>query len=276
MSPQSPSEPSMPLPNTTFFRLIPEVRLPQRADRSAAGTLPTRASRYCDAVTTAASYGWWVFPPMDFSLLWDGDSVFWCWDGEPEWQPLSAVQFPDFANRFDAMVPDGIQGCSPPLLTVLPEPGLVQIWSGLMARTAPGWSLLVRPLANLSNGGGFSLFEGIVEFDQWFGPLFTNLRLTRTDQPVRFSSAFPLAQIQPLPRIAYAEDTLNAVDYVEHPQDFTDADWDEYKRTIVEPNSDPDRPYGAYAVAARRRRKTMCPWEGARQNPTLKETANPT
>jgi hypothetical protein len=266
----------MPLPNTTFFRLIPEVRLPQRADRSAAGTLPTRASRYCDAVTTAASYGWWVFPPMDFSLLWDGDSVFWCWDGEPEWQPLSAVQFPDFANRFDAMVPDGIQGCSPPLLTVLPEPGLVQIWSGLMARTAPGWSLLVRPLANLSNGGGFSLFEGIVEFDQWFGPLFTNLRLTRTDQPVRFSSAFPLAQIQPLPRIAYAEDTLNAVDYVEHPQDFTDADWDEYKRTIVEPNSDPDRPYGAYAVAARRRRKTMCPWEGARQNPTLKETANPT
>jgi hypothetical protein len=38
-----------------FYRLIDEARFPQRADRSAAGTLPTRAYRYCDAVTTATS-----------------------------------------------------------------------------------------------------------------------------------------------------------------------------------------------------------------------------
>ena len=32
----------------TFHRLIPTARLPQRADRSAAGMLPTRAFRYCE------------------------------------------------------------------------------------------------------------------------------------------------------------------------------------------------------------------------------------
>jgi hypothetical protein len=251
------------LPYATFYRLIDDARLPQRADRSAAGTLPTRASRYCDAVTAASSFGWWVFPPMDFSLLWDGEEIYWSWADAPEWQVLTAVQFPDFAGRFDEVAPAAIQGCSPPFLTVLPEPGLVQIWTGLVARTAPGWSLLIRPLANLPNKGGYALYEGIVETDQWFGPLFTNLRLTRTHQPVHFSAGFPLAQVQPLPHLVYADQTLESIEYVPQLEDFTDADWNDYNQTVVVPNSNPDRPHGNYAVAARRRRKSACPFAGA-------------
>jgi hypothetical protein len=250
----------------TFYRLIPEAHLPQRADRSAAGTLPTRASRYCDAVTTASSYGWWVFPPMDFSLLWDGEAIFWNWGEQTEWLPLTAAQFPDFARRFDAMAPETMQGCSPPFLTSVPEPGVVQLWSGLIAKTAPGWSLLVRPLANMPHGGGFSLYEGIIETDQWFGPLFTNLRLTRTHQPVRFSADFPLLLVQPVPRIAYAEETLSAVAQIGSLAEFSDADWQDYNRTVVIPSADPDRPHGAYAVAARRRRRSGCPFQAQSTN----------
>ena len=53
-----------PEPLLQFHRLIEQAHVPQRADRAAAGTLPTRAYRYCDAVTSAAGYGWWVFPPL--------------------------------------------------------------------------------------------------------------------------------------------------------------------------------------------------------------------
>ena len=56
------------------------------------------------------------------------------------------------------------------------------------------------------------MYEGIVETDRWFGPLFTNLRFTRTDVPVRLRADFPLAQVQPLPRLAYADSTLAATD----------------------------------------------------------------
>jgi hypothetical protein len=52
----------------------------------------------------------------------------------------------------------------------------VQIWSGLIARTAPGWSLLIRPPANLPRLPGLDAYEGLVETDRWFGPLFTNHR----------------------------------------------------------------------------------------------------
>jgi hypothetical protein len=194
---------------------------------------------------------------MDFSLLWDGHEVFWLYDELKTWMPLNAVQFPGLSARFDAAAPAASQGCSPPFLTVLPEPGLVQIWSGLLARTAPNWSLLIRPLANLHSRGGFELFEGIIETDRWFGPLFTNMRLTRTDTPIQFRHDYPLAQLQPLPRIAYAEETLNSTSLIAAPEAFTDQDWADYHQHVVRPNDDLDRPPGGYAVIARRRRR--CP-----------------
>lgn len=251
------SEAPSATPILTFYRLIEQARLPQRADRSAAGTLPTRATRYCDAVTSASAFGWWLFPAMDFSLLWDGEDVFWSF--QEHWLPLTAAQFPHQSARFDAAAPETLKGCSPPFLTALPEPGTVQIWSGLFARTAPEWSLLVRPLANLPPSGGFALYEGIVETDRWFGPLFTNLRLTRSHMPVRFRADFPLAQVQPLPRFVYADETLDAGAVVPDLGGLTPTDWDDYTRSVVHPNDDPVRPAGLYAVAARRRRKGVCP-----------------
>src|ERR1700722_232250 len=247
-------------PLLQFHRLIEQARPPQRADRAAAGTLPTRAYRYCDAVTSAAGYGWWVFPPMDLQLIWDGHDLFWHFDGAPDWIPLSpSAQFPDFSGAFDNVAPETLRGCAPPFLTALPEPGALQIWTGLMARTAEDWSLLIRAPANLPTPGGYSLYEGIVETDRWFGPLFTNLRFTRSHTPLRLRADFPFAQIQPLPRIAYSEATLHATSTTADMAGLTASDWANYQTTIATPNDCPDRALGAYAVGARRRSRNHCP-----------------
>ena len=105
---------------------------------------------------------------------------------------LKAAQFPDFAKQFDAAAPAGIEGFSPPFLASLIEPGIVQIWSGLVVRTAPGWSLLVRAPANLVRNPGYESYEGIVETDRWFGPLFTNIRLTQDPCADRVRRRLPL------------------------------------------------------------------------------------
>src|SRR5208282_6326398 len=89
-----------------------------------------------------------------------------------------------------------------------------------------------------------SEFTGIVETDRWFGPLFTNLRLTRTHKPVHLRADFPLLQVQPLPREAYAEQTLNTTDIVPDMSGMSDEDWSEYQATIVTPTENPDRPFG--------------------------------
>jgi hypothetical protein len=140
------------------------------------------------------------------------------------------------------------------MLTALPEPGTLQIWTGLMARTRPNWHLLLRAPANLPTPGGFTLYEGIVASDQWFGPLFTNLRFTRTHVPVRLRPDFPLIQAQPVHRMTYDNITLNAMTMVADMSRMESIDWDDYRTTIVLPNRQPERPYGGYAVETRKRR----------------------
>ncbi len=244
-------------PVVHFHRLIEQARVPIRADRSAAGTLPARALRYCEAVTSAAGFGWWVFPPIDLTLMWDGDSIFWLY--QDEWLALTTAQFPGFSRAFDAAAPADLAGCAPPFLTVLPEPGTLQIWTGLIARTAPDWSLLIRPPANLALQGGYALYEGIVEADRWFGPLFTNLRFTRSHTPVRLTADFPLAQVQPIPRHAYSDTTLASIALTPTLAALSSAEWDSYRVSIAEPSSRPNRPFGAYATETRKRRRGLCP-----------------
>lgn len=243
------------VPRATFFRMIPEARMPQRADRAAAGTLPTRAFRYCEPVVTASAFGYYVFSPIDFSLLWDGHEITWTYDGAEGWLPLRIAQFPHFAAHFDAHVPDEIRGFSPPFLGAFQEPGLLQLWSGLVMRTAPGWSTLVRPCANLPRPSGYELYEGVIDTDRWFGPLITNLRLTRTDVPITFRTDFPLFQAQPLPRAALDDQALNGYELVPGLDDLRPEDWDDFYDTVVRPNVMENRPHGQYAAAARKRRR---------------------
>lgn len=245
-----------PAPEFRFFKLIETAVAPTRADRGALGALPVNAYRYCDAITTASAFGWYLHAPMDFALLFDGREVFATWDGCGGWFPLDRVQFPGFADKFDASVPDHIRGLSPPFLARLPVPGAVQIWSGLIARSSPGWSTLIRPCANVPLTKGFDAFEGIVETDHWFGPLFINIRVLRTGVPIEIVQDSPLAMVQPIPQLAYSEPTLRAP-HVMGLSDLCDADWENYRNTGVRPPHGQGK--GRYAVDIRRRRRSETP-----------------
>ena len=91
--------------------------------------------------------------------------------------PSQKSTVPGFADYFDKTAPADMQSFSPSFLAAFKEPGVVQIWSGLIARTAPEWSLLIRSPVNLAHSQGYEHYEGIIETDRWFGPLFTNVRL---------------------------------------------------------------------------------------------------
>jgi hypothetical protein len=247
-------------PIVRFHKMTDHGRAPIRADRSAMGTLPMRAVQYCEALTSATGYGWWVFPPINLDLLWDGSDIFWRCDEVPEWMPLqTAAQLPDYVDEFDRFAPPELKGCSPPFLTALPEPGAVQLWTGLIAQTAPNWHLLVRSPANLPQAGGVAVFEGIIETDRWFGPLFANMRFTRSHIPVHLRSDYPLIQVQPVPRHSYSSEILDQFEVTPGPADLTVEHWNAYYDTIVEPNTRPNRPFGSYAAVARRGRKQALP-----------------
>ena len=243
-------------PLVRFHRLIDRARPPERADRSAGGLLPTRAFRYCEAVTTASAFGYYVFPPISFSLHWDGEDMAWTYDGSEDWFPLRTAQFPGFSAEFDQAAPEHIRGYSPPFIAALPEPGVVQVWSGLLARTRPEWSLLIRPPVNIPRRGRYELFEGVIESDRWFGPLFTNIRLTRTDEPVTFDADYPLFQVQPLHRSIYGDEKLNDFACTAGLQALSDDDWADYAAVAAKDRDGTICPLGHNAAQIRRRRRS--------------------
>lgn len=248
-----------PAPAVTFYTAVPGCRTPMRADPSVLGTLPARGFQYCEALRAASSFGWYVFPPIDFTLQWDGSRVLWTYRGAKAWYPLTSAQFPGYQAEFDRVAPSRLRGFSPPFLSAGLEPGIIQVWSGLMIESAENWSVLVRPPANLPRHLAYDLYEGIVETDRWFGPLFTNIRLIKTDVPIHFSTEIPLVQVQPLHRSTYAEEVSNNFGLVANAAEFSGETWSRYEQTIVKPNLDPQRPVAAYATTVRRRRKSGCP-----------------
>jgi hypothetical protein len=248
-----------PNPAVTFYRAVPGCRAPIRADASVLGTLPSRGFQYCEALRAASSFGWYVFPPIDFTLQWDGADILWTYRGAKAWYPLTSAQFPGFQALFDKQAPQHLRGYAPPFLTAVPEPGIVQVWTGLFVASAENWSILVRPPANLPRSLAYDQYEGIVESDRWFGPLFTNVRLVKTDVPIHFDTETPILQVQPLHRATYAEEVSNRLGVVPGMAEFSAETWSRYEESLVKPNQESVRPIGTYAAEVRKRRRGVCP-----------------
>lgn len=252
----------MPAPNqstVTWYRVYQDGVPPMRADKSALGTLPTMAYRHCEPVRTASGFGWYVFPPESIRLRWDGSDV-WCDEGGT-WAPLQQVDLPGVVDYWDEHAPAELTGCVPSFLSRMAIPGFVQVWSGLLCSTAPGWSVLVRPLVNVPVSRKFRCFEGIVEGDS-FGPfpLFVNLQLLATDTVIELPKIFPLFQVQPLPQATYRDETHSVVQkeglgVQENGELALSAEaWAGYRASIrIENYKEPEA--GRYTIATRKRSK---------------------
>lgn len=249
-------------PLATFHQLARSGLVPMRADRSALGTLPTAALQYCEAVTSASAFGWYAFPPISFHVQCDGRDFIWTTDEGESWSPLRSEHLPAFDEEFDRAAPANLAGLAPPLLTALPQPGVLQVWTGAVVRTRPGWSLLIRPPANLARSRDYEAYEGIIETDRWFYPLFINLRVIAADRPIFFDRHEPLLQAQPLMRATYEEDELRSAVVVEGIEKLSAADWADYQAALAPRADDPLLAPGRYARAVRKRQS-----EGAARCP---------
>jgi hypothetical protein len=190
---------------------------------------------------------------MRFYVQFDGAGFVWTHDDAESWFPITSEHFPGFDQIFDALAPSDVRGLAPPFLSTLPQPGFLQIWTGILIRTLPGWSVLVRHPANLPHSRDYEMYEGIVETDRWFYPLFVNVRVTACDRPIRFDPATPLLQVQPLNRATYSESTLRSAVFLDGLESLGDEDWHDYRRILGTRAEDPGMRPGRYAGAVRRR-----------------------
>src|SRR5260370_33307861 len=119
----------------SFYRLISDGREAGRADRSADGMLATEALRYCEALASAWAFGLYIYPPLNFSLIWDGTEIAWTYEGADGWYPLRGAQYPGFRQMFEETAPDSVKSFAPPCIVATRDPDVVQIAGGYLPRT---------------------------------------------------------------------------------------------------------------------------------------------
>jgi hypothetical protein len=217
----------------TFYQLIPGAPLPRAADQEVLASIPLRARRFCEPFTAASGYGWWAYPPIDFDVMWDGNAMSWRLPSEGEWHAVGDVILSSFVEEFDRRASAEHANFSQiPFLARGPEPGILQVWGGLLARTLPEWSILVRPLANYPREATYEALEGMIETDWWFGPVISVFRIIKTDRVVEFRTTRPMVQIQPVYRRAYARESLSSTRFISGIEGMSSEEWGSFMETL--------------------------------------------
>ena len=262
-------------PTVEFFSIYKDAPLPARASADLLGAMPVRAAQFCVPLKAASGSGFYVYPPVDFAVRWDGQrsDVSWLDDRgrTTDWEPLDGgadVFLPDSAS-VRAAVPapragdlDSVMDAGgTPFINADPRaPFQMEITSGLIARTPPGWGILVRGLANWAPQRDHSVLDGFVETDWYRSFLPVIVRATTPGAEVRFFRRMPMAQLVVLPLAALrpeagGETGTSSAGIAGWPDDL----WREFVTTRAPRHQHETR--GTYASASRRAEKNgRCPY----------------
>jgi hypothetical protein len=238
-----PAQDSLMPPNVEFFLFDAQAPPPEPASPTVRGALPSRAVQRCAPITDASGYGWYLFPPVDFALRWDGQTMdFARLEGNESagWQSLAgqqAVALPEETRALDR-APEQFRADFDlfeshegqfSFIDADPRSGnTCEITPAVTARTAPGWSLLIRPPANWAQPRYHQVLEGVLD-TEWFGAKLTIIvRLLEVNQVVRFYRNLPIAVAQPVPRIAIEAAQRAGARVVRGIENFPDDAWARY------------------------------------------------
>jgi hypothetical protein len=261
-------------PTAEFFSIYKDAPLPTPASTDLMGAMPVRAAQFCVPLKAASGLGFYVFPPADFAVRWDGQrsDVSWLDDQgrTTDWLPLDGgvdVFLPGSAG-VPAAVPgeraadlDSVMDAEgAPFINADPRAAAqMEITTGLVARTPPGWGILVRGLANWAAQRDHQILDGFVETDWYRAYLPVIVRLTTPGAEVRFFKHLPMAQLLVLPLSALRPtpggETGTSAGIAEWPEDV----WREFVAARSPRHRNEQR--GTYASASRRAERTgRCPY----------------
>jgi hypothetical protein len=187
------------------WRLHPHGCAILPAERTLGGSANRGGVRWCGPFTNANKAGWWIFPPADIDVIWKGGKHF-------EWELLTPYNDDDYqlirflvddaeADQVAAWLPEGGRT---KFTWGLVDRGVVQIWTGCIFETPPGWGLHIRSPINFPPRA-CHVMEAVLEtdwlqYDIWLNVMFDQagelVQLRRDGWP-------PIAQIVPVRRDSY-------------------------------------------------------------------------
>lgn len=188
--------------NLKIWRLNPKgIRL-EKAEKTLHGNANEAGVKFCRPYSSCNALGWWVFSPVDLDIIWRGGKIFEHKLLEP-WPNVEHDLVNSLTNEKDNVkVDDFCPASGRSHLTIgAVDDGIVQIWTGCIFKTPPGWCLQIRSPINC-NPQPYYVMEGILETDWMQYDIWINLVFTEKDKliQIRKNQWPPLAQLIPTRR----------------------------------------------------------------------------
>jgi hypothetical protein len=192
----------------------------------------------CGPYVHANSLGWWVFPGIDFDAEYLGKNkwnikVYKQYENEVEEKFYRTLPGYEFENEngetqiFNPGARDHLAAGTPRAA----EPNMLQMWTGAIFRTPPGWCLHVTNPINVGQDHKrpFKVQEGVIESDWMDYDLWTNILVEKQNEKIEFRRNMwpPLAQIVPIRRESYM-DKWDVDDRLMQAEDPEWASWQDY------------------------------------------------
>jgi hypothetical protein len=186
------------------WRLHPDGCVVTPAEKTLNGEADKGGVRYCGPFTNANKAGWWLSSPIDVDIVWRGGTEFECDVLTPYSNAdelLIRLLTDEDADEVDRWLLPG--GRSKLTLGLVGE-GIVQIWSGCIFQTPPGWNLYLRSPANVG-AQPFRVMDAILETDWLQYDIWINLMFDRVGEVARIRREPwpPFAHLVPVPRATH-------------------------------------------------------------------------
>jgi len=154
--------------------------------------------QWCGPYTNANSSGFWVYSPIEIDLTYD-DNRFEI-HGIEDYGPEDYEKVKGLIRQSDDSTLE--KWCFPGIGRTkttfgLVEKNVVQIWTGLIFETPPGWCLHIRSPVNFPKEG-FEIMEGILETDWMQYDIWINVSCS--PGRIRITKETPIAHIIPVRR----------------------------------------------------------------------------
>ena len=216
--------------NLKIWRLNPKSIKVERAEKTLKNTANESGVKWCKSYSSVNEMGWWIYSPVDIDITWRGGKIFEHKLLE-EWSPLEHQLLKSVSDSNDNVnVEDFCPASGRSHFTFgSVDVGVVQIWTGCIFKTEPGWCLQIRSPINCPPRD-FYVMEGILETDWMQYDIWVNLVFTKENETIqiRKNSFPPLAQIIPIRRESVEGDWKIEKDTLINKDDPEDKDVIEY------------------------------------------------
>lgn len=172
----------------------------EKAEKTCKNTANRAATQWCGPYINANQSGFWVYSPidMDFVMKEDGFQVLSCEDYDDEdFRTVSSLVRHEDDSDFQKWTFPG-SGRTKTTFGLV-EKNVIQIWTGLIFETPPGWCLHIRSPINFKKED-FHVVEAILETDWMQYDIWINLSVNEINKKISIRKNEPIAHLVPTRR----------------------------------------------------------------------------